>query len=251
MRSRWLWGKRSSRSPRVAMPASAAASASFGPTPARAKRRTRPARSAAASGRRPRAARRGQLRVAREAAHVPLTGPPAATTSSAARPRASRSRPRRGRGCRSPSSGIGASSPAITVTISAPSARRRSSPPGSSRRRPRRRSRRRRSRPRRPCGSVPGRRRGPPRRRRRWRCPSSAASSRSAFSWPSVASGSSSTSASRLSCWEVGAHHPGRLLGELAGALGGHDHVGGAGQDEDLLGRRPRGSRRAARRSTG
>ncbi len=33
--------------------------------------------------------------------------------------------------------------------------------------------------------------------------------------------------------------HPGRLLGELAGALGRHHHVGGAGQHQHLLGRHP------------
>ena len=87
----------------------------------RALQARRRERSGAASGPGRRGVRRDPARARPRSERT--TGPRAATTSSAGRPRGSRSRPRPGRGCRSPSSGIGASSPAITVTISAPSAR--------------------------------------------------------------------------------------------------------------------------------
>ena len=148
------------------------------------------------------------------------------------------------------SSGIGASSPAITVTISAPSARApivaarvvpappqaMISPAAKPTASPLRK---------RPWGSSRAAAATPP-----LAMPSSAASSRSAFS-AAGRLGVELDQDQQALLLRGGADHPGRLLGELAGALGGHDHVCGAGQDEDSPPPEPRGSRRAARRWTG
>ena len=98
-RSRWRCGKRSSRSPTVrSRRGRGLGRASARPRRAPAARRR--GRWGGASGRGRREARRGSARRRRRSARA--TAPPAATTSSADPPRGSRSRPRRGRGCRSP-----------------------------------------------------------------------------------------------------------------------------------------------------
>ena len=50
--------------------------------------------------------------------------------------------------------------------------------------------------------------------------------------------GSSATAAASPACWERVAHDADRLVRQLGGALGGHDHVRRVGEHDDLLGGR-------------